>query len=155
MIYPTAQSLGDRVRDFRTHPSRRWTTAELAAKVGTTRQSIENLEGGSVEQPRYLPALAQVMGLTVDDLLGTALSTVVRAREPTSPFGRAPPANTLADALRTVGRAIQGAAPEVLSAVSLNLGHWAREGAPEHYVDVICLLLQRPTEKQAAGGASS
>jgi len=47
-------------------------TAKLAQLVGTSRQNIENLEAGEVEQPRYLSSLAKVMGRTVEELLDPA-----------------------------------------------------------------------------------
>lgn len=42
---------------------------ELARRVGTSRQNIENLENDEVDQPRYLVRLAKVMGYSVEDLL--------------------------------------------------------------------------------------
>ena len=44
-------------------------TRELADAVGTSRQNIENLEANAVDQPRYLPKLARVMGYTSTDEL--------------------------------------------------------------------------------------
>lgn len=49
---------------------RGWNTRELAERVGTSRQNIENLEADAVDQPRYLPALAKLMGYaTVEELI--------------------------------------------------------------------------------------
>jgi transcriptional regulator with XRE-family HTH domain len=46
------------------------TAGQLAELVGTSRQNIENLEADSVDQPRYLPRLARLMGYaTVEELL--------------------------------------------------------------------------------------
>lgn len=46
------------------------TAKQLADLVGTSRQNIENLEADAVDQPRYLPTLAKLMGYrTVEDLL--------------------------------------------------------------------------------------
>lgn len=43
--------------------------ADLAARVPTSRQNIENFESGDVQEPRYLPELARVMGYaSTDDL---------------------------------------------------------------------------------------
>jgi len=48
---------------------RGWTVLQLANAVGTSRQSIENLENQSTRNPHFLPALAKVMGyLSSDDL---------------------------------------------------------------------------------------
>lgn len=46
------------------------THSALARLVGTSRQNIENLLTKGVRTPSYLPELAQVMGTTVDELLG-------------------------------------------------------------------------------------
>lgn len=46
-----------------------FTQTELAEKVGTTQQSIEQLEGGKIRRPRYLPELASVFGVSVEWLL--------------------------------------------------------------------------------------
>lgn len=63
-------TLGSIVKTWRTAEPRKWTTAELAKAVGTSRQNIENLEAGAVGNPRYLQALARVMGYaSIDDLL--------------------------------------------------------------------------------------
>lgn len=59
---------GQIVREWRERM--KWTTTQLAREVGTSRQNIENLEADNVDQPRYLSALAKVMGyLSTDDLL--------------------------------------------------------------------------------------
>lgn len=50
--------------------ARGWSPRELGDRVGTSRQNIENLEADAVDQPRYLPTLAKVMGYaTVEELL--------------------------------------------------------------------------------------
>lgn len=43
-------------------------TQELADKVGTSRQNIENFEKGDVKRPHYLTKIARAMGYTVEDL---------------------------------------------------------------------------------------
>ncbi|POD92318.1 LexA family protein [Pectobacterium odoriferum] len=45
------------------------TQVELAERVGTSQQSIEQLENGKTKRPRYLPELAKELGVTVDWLL--------------------------------------------------------------------------------------
>lgn len=64
------KTLGDQVRDFRKRKG--WKTADLAARVGTSRQNIESLEAKGNRIPKYLGALAAVMGTTADDMLRTA-----------------------------------------------------------------------------------
>lgn len=63
---------GQIVRDWRV--SQGLSPAALAKRVGTTRQSIENLEADVVGMPRYLAALAEAMGYgRIDDLLALQL----------------------------------------------------------------------------------
>ncbi|MFP9227574.1 LexA family protein [Pectobacterium cacticida] len=45
------------------------TQSELAEKVGTSQQAIDQLENGKTRRPRYLPELASALGVTVDWLL--------------------------------------------------------------------------------------
>lgn len=53
------------------------TQVELAEKVGTSQQSIEQLENGKTKRPRYLPELAKVLEVTVDWLLdGTSFGNI-------------------------------------------------------------------------------
>lgn len=59
---------GEIVRTWR--EERKLSPAKLGAMVGTSRQNIENLEAGTVGEPRYLRELARVMGYrTVEELL--------------------------------------------------------------------------------------
>lgn len=61
------------------------TQTELAEKVGTSQQAIEQLEGGKTKRPRYLPELASFFGVTVEWLLdGTSNSnfTFMSKNEP-------------------------------------------------------------------------
>lgn len=61
-------SRGEIVRQWR--EAQGLNTRQLADAVGTSRQNIENLEANLVDQPRYLPKLAKVMGYaSTDDLL--------------------------------------------------------------------------------------
>jgi transcriptional regulator with XRE-family HTH domain len=47
-----------------------WSPRELGERIDTSRQNIENLEADAVDQPRYLPRLAKLMGYsTVEELL--------------------------------------------------------------------------------------
>lgn len=45
------------------------TQTELAERAGTSQQAIEQLENGKTQRPRYLPELANVLGVTVDWLV--------------------------------------------------------------------------------------
>jgi SOS-response transcriptional repressor LexA len=45
------------------------TQIELADKVGTSQQAIEQLENGKTKRPRYLPELANALGVSVDWLI--------------------------------------------------------------------------------------
>ena len=62
------KTIGERAQEFRI--SKEWNTARMAKEVGTSRQSIENLEAAGNRQPRYIARLAKAMGVTVDDLVG-------------------------------------------------------------------------------------
>ncbi|MCK0554493.1 helix-turn-helix domain-containing protein [Pantoea ananatis] len=54
------------------------TQAELAERVGTSQQAIEQLENGKTKRPRYLPELAKALGCEIDWLItGTKLGTNV------------------------------------------------------------------------------
>ncbi|MCW0310513.1 putative HTH-type transcriptional regulator [Pantoea ananatis] len=58
------------------------TQAELAERVGTSQQAIEQLENGKTKRPRYLPELARALGCEIDWLItGTKLGTNVAPAE--------------------------------------------------------------------------
>jgi transcriptional regulator with XRE-family HTH domain len=61
------KTIGERAQEFRL--SKKWNTTRMAKEVGTSRQSIENLEATGSRSPRYIVDLARVMGLTVDELM--------------------------------------------------------------------------------------
>ena len=66
------------------------TQSELAEKVGTSQQAIEQLEGGRTKRPRYLPELASVFDVSSEWLLhGTGHSNVTFAGK-NEPKGRYP-----------------------------------------------------------------
>lgn len=60
-------SIGARVKAKRDEIG--FTQNELAAKAGTTQQSIEQLESGKTKRPRYLPELARALSVDPDYLL--------------------------------------------------------------------------------------
>lgn len=45
------------------------TQGQLAEKIGTSQQAIEQLEAGKTKRPRYLPELAKALGVTIEWLL--------------------------------------------------------------------------------------
>lgn len=66
------------------------TQAQLAEKVGTTQQSIEQLEGGKIKRPRYLPELALALGVSIDWLLKGTTDANVSYVGPNIPKGKYP-----------------------------------------------------------------
>jgi len=60
-------NIGDRVKSKR--EALNLTQVELAARIGTSQQSIEQLEGGKTKRPRYLPELSVALDVTVDWLV--------------------------------------------------------------------------------------
>lgn len=64
--------------------------AELAQMVGTSQQSIEQLENGKTKRPRFLPELASVLGVSVDWLINGASESNVTYVGPNTPRGKYP-----------------------------------------------------------------
>lgn len=60
-------NIGERVKSKR--EALNLTQVELAARIGTSQQSIEQLEGGKTKRPRYLPELSVALDVTVDWLV--------------------------------------------------------------------------------------
>lgn len=60
-------SIAERVKKLRTY--RRLTQAELALKIHTSQQAIQQLEDGKTKRPRYLPELAAALGCDIKWLL--------------------------------------------------------------------------------------
>lgn len=110
----------------------------MAAEVGTTRQSIENLERGSVGLPHYLVKLADVMGMSIDEMLGRRRGYPT-AQEPRANYGPPP----LHAALVQVGNALEALPEHMRPAAAESLAGWARAGGAEHYRDLLLMLLQR------------
>lgn len=76
--------IGERVRDRR--QQLKMSQAQLGDAVGVSQQAIMALETGAVERPRYLPELAQVLGVDISDLLRTDNApTAPRPKEPEAP----------------------------------------------------------------------
>ncbi|MEI7411691.1 LexA family protein [Pectobacterium aroidearum] len=66
------------------------TQVELAERVGTSQQSIEQLENGKTKRPRYLPELAKELGVTVDWLLSGKEESNVTYAGPYTPSTKYP-----------------------------------------------------------------
>ncbi|HEO1670819.1 TPA: LexA family transcriptional regulator [Klebsiella aerogenes] len=64
--------------------------AELAQMVGTSQQSIEQLENGKTKRPRFLPELASVLGVSVDWLINGTSESNVTYVGPNTPRGKYP-----------------------------------------------------------------
>lgn len=79
---------GQLVKEWR--EARGMTTRALAKAIGTSRQNIENLEADTVDQPRYLPALARYMGYgSTDELLALKeppSSSALEVQEPPADY---------------------------------------------------------------------
>jgi transcriptional regulator with XRE-family HTH domain len=65
----TMENIGEIVRRLREEQG--WSQSELARRVGgrVKPQNIQQLEDGTVSQPRYLSSLARAFGITVEQLL--------------------------------------------------------------------------------------
>lgn len=79
------KNIGEIAKAFRTDASRGWNTTQMAAEVSkrqlpgqpaVKRQQIEQIESGMVRVPRYVAALAKLMGTTTDDLLLGQMPTI-------------------------------------------------------------------------------
>lgn len=72
--------LGEKIRQLR--EARGWNQTELARRVGGSvkPQNIQQLEDGTVKQPRYLTALANAFDMTVDELLSDPVHKVTDLR---------------------------------------------------------------------------
>lgn len=75
--------IGENAKEFRLWKS--WGVSDMAKAVGTSRQNIESLESHPERTPRYIKSLADVMGVTVDDLLSGRYSVpVAEIKQPKS-----------------------------------------------------------------------
>lgn len=61
------KTIGQQAAEFRRY--KKWNTSQMAREVGTSRQNIEHLEDRGNLTPKYVKELAQVMGMSVDDLI--------------------------------------------------------------------------------------
>ena len=78
------KTIGERAQEFRL--AKQWNTTRMAKEVGTSRQSIENLEATGHRSPRYIADLARVMGLTVDELMtGQSTPLDYKQNQPLAP----------------------------------------------------------------------
>ncbi|CAH6577197.1 TPA: helix-turn-helix domain-containing protein [Citrobacter freundii] len=81
-------SISSRVKSKRTQLG--LNQVELAERVGTTQQSIEQLENGKTKRPRFLPELAVALGTSVDWLLNGSAEVNVKYAGPNNPKGKYP-----------------------------------------------------------------
>ena len=75
--------LGTRIRKAREHA--RISQAELARRIGISKQAMNAIEGGATD-PRAsrIVAIAQVLGVSTDTLLLGTTATVKRVPKPTA-----------------------------------------------------------------------
>jgi transcriptional regulator with XRE-family HTH domain len=78
-------SLGELVKKWRSASG--LNAAQMASRVGgsVSRQSIEQLEAGAVQMPRYLPRLAKAMGCSIDDLIALRMPAPLKADQRAEP----------------------------------------------------------------------
>ena len=60
-------NLGEKIKEWRL--AEKLSVPQFADQVGTSRQNIENLEQGDVDNPRYMAKLAKALQISVDELL--------------------------------------------------------------------------------------
>jgi transcriptional regulator with XRE-family HTH domain len=79
-----ANGLGDRVRKYRT--DRGLTLTALAAQAGLSKSFVSSIENGETPRPsaKTLYAIAEVLGVTMSDLLGRRLLTDSEPERPDS-----------------------------------------------------------------------
>jgi transcriptional regulator with XRE-family HTH domain len=104
--------------------------AELARRVGTSRQNIENLEADRVENPKFLPRVAYVMGYgSTDDLLALK-APPEPGKEATSFIDGSPapqtPQEIIAKTINRVGDLLAKASPNTRDAVMKLLLEYAQ-----------------------------
>ncbi len=80
--------IGERVKSKR--EALNLTQVELAARIGTSQQSIEQLEGGKTKRPRYLPELSVALDVTVDWLVHGTLEPDISNLMPYRPSNKYP-----------------------------------------------------------------
>lgn len=83
-------TLGKKVKAFRTAPERKWSAERMAQEVGTSRQNIQNLESKGFGHPRYIADLARVMGTSVDVLLDRRDASALAIEAKTTTSGASP-----------------------------------------------------------------
>ncbi|WP_127960420.1 helix-turn-helix domain-containing protein [Serratia microhaemolytica] len=61
------------------------TQSQLAEKLGIAQQTMAHYEGGKLRMPAsFLPELAEILNLSLDELLGLSVSKKTNKRGPTS-----------------------------------------------------------------------
>lgn len=101
------KTIGERAQEFRL--AKQWNTTRMAKEVGTSRQSIENLEATGHRSPRYIADLARVMGLTVDELMtGQSTPLDYKQNQPLAPVEPAQAATKTIATLAQITEALAG-----------------------------------------------
>ena len=117
------KTIGEQAQEFRV--ARGWSTGDMARAVGTNRQSIENLEAVGDRRPRYIDRLANVMGVTVDDLLAGRYKF-----DKANPLHTAPmPAPKAPEAISPLAVALGALFDEVASPVDRAIAYGAASAA--------------------------
>lgn len=128
--------IGDQVKEWRLAPERNWSIPELARRVGTSRQNLENLESGAVDVPKYIVPLAVTMGVTTDSLLGRPTLNYAVA-EPAARYGPSKRAVML-EQLSEIATNLTG---EARHAFADAVSGFIRAGATESYRVMLVALL--------------
>lgn len=118
---------GKIVRDWRDRLG--LSRAEVARRIGTSRQNIDNLESDQVDNPHYLAALAKLMGYRrVDDLLELKLPPGAAAppESATGPAREQAPA-TVAATIARLGELLAKADPKTRDAAAQILMRYAQD----------------------------
>jgi transcriptional regulator with XRE-family HTH domain len=112
---PFFRNLGTRVAQAR--KARNLTQHQVCAQLGIPQQTLANYEGGHVRLPAsMLPLLAEILGLSLDQLLGVE----------TTPKGKRGPASRLqqqVDRIHQLPKSKQHVVMEMLEAFIAQAGH--------------------------------
>ena len=125
------KTIGERAQEFRL--AKQWNTTRMAKEVGTSRQSIENLEATGHRSPRYIADLARVMGLTVDELMtGQSTPLDYKQNQPLAPV------EPTQEAIKTIATLAQST--EALAGYLMHMDDDGRDDA----ADILRKLAHKP-----------
>jgi transcriptional regulator with XRE-family HTH domain len=148
--------------------------AEVARRAGTSRQNIENVETDKVENPKFLPALAKVMGYqSTDELLqlkeppsgDSGVDFLTPEAPPSSDerstemtryaFPDAIGASKIIDAVSRLGDLLARASPNTRDAVLAMLTEYSENPSHQQRIgQAIALLLEDEPEEGSAPPAT-